>query len=725
MMRRKSCSIFFCFAIMMMAVFPGDGSAQQERSPASEEKLDDAETAGGFVPALLRAKEYEKAEVLVGRILERDFKNIDALFWKGELLEKKRDYMAAYKVYEKILRFYPGNQGARDLKYRALMDMNANSLAREKLEQSKDRIDPEVLQMLWGNESMARIRWKEPETALKILERNKVYAESPPQHEFPSLKYPSKFILRTDYDRILALRQKEEMQAIVREYDRLKEIGVELPYWVVEKTGDAYLYLQQPEKALASYKESLRKQLDSFGQVKPESNTMMSIYHALMELGAKPGTCRSYREAGEILARLDSKMPVLIIERGILQDNWRKADVVCNSGWFLLYQGRLAEGQRYFEKLHLRGPLNTNIRTALAHTYLWRGWPRRALEEFEIVRTLDPKDISGANGYCYALDENDRGGDGRKLAGELLAKYPANKHVQGTNRRFAVKDMRTFIFDSTYDWEYPGVRETYWSARFDQPLAPWRGLFARVIRHDVSGQSIKEDIWRAYLGTDWRLNRDWWFTGSLSADEEGGSVGASSGVTFNPNDYLSFGVLYDSYSLDVPLQALAAGVKSEEWSLNARYRRGESFSAEGKANFHQMSDDNKRNSYSVGVDRALTTGACWKTRLALEGCYQTNLRGDVPYFSPENVYSVYLAPSVRHTWYHRYNRRFVDSLVVGLGKQKQKRYPGADVWYVRYAWDCDLSDTLAFVVGAAYSRRNYDGGDVDVWGYYLTLKKRF
>ena len=690
-----------------------------------EKNSDNLYALTGLSRILVGTKKYDRAEIIIDKILENDPGNLEALFWKGEVLENQKEYMAACKIYEKVLIFYPDNQAARNLKCRVLMDMNANSLAMEEAEHSKDRIDARVLQMLWGNEAMVRIWWKEPGIALDILDRNKTYAESPPNQEFPPLSYPAKFLLRTDYDRVLALRQKEEMETVIGEYERLKEMGLELPYWILEKTGDAYLYLQYPEESLVFYRESLRKQLDSFGKPKAESNTMMSIYHNLIEWGVTSGHCRNFRESGDILEQLDKEMPVRVIERGVLQDNWSKADVAYNNGWFLLYQGRMAEAQEYLDRLHSRGPFNTHIRTALAHAYLWRGWPRLALEEFEIIRTMDPKNIAGTNGYYYALDQNNRGEEARELAKELLKKYPANKHVQQTNRHFAIQDMHTFTFDSTYNWEYPGVRETFYSARLDQPLAPWRKLFAQVLWHDISGKGTRENIWRAYLGADWRRNRDWWLTGSISADKEGDNIGAAGEITCNPNDYLSFEVLYDSYSLSIPLQALAAGIESKEWALTTLYRQSESFMIEGKANFLRMSDDNDRDAYSVRINRALTANTCWKTHIELEGYTQNNSRTDVPYFSPENIYSVYLAPSVRHTWYHRYNKRFVDNLVVGIGRQKQKNFSEADVWYAKYAWDCSLSDTLAFVAGATYSRRNYDGGDVDVWGYYLTVKKNF
>ncbi|MBA7518243.1 Beta-barrel assembly-enhancing protease [subsurface metagenome] len=658
-------------------------------------------------------KKYKEAEDIIEKILDKHPRNIEALFCKGELLEAQREYIDAYKLYEKILSIYPNSQVARNLKYRVLMNMGNNSLAREKLELSKEQIDHEIHQLLWGNEAMVRIWWREPEIALKILERNMNYAQIDTGKRVYPVDYPTKFLLRTHYDRILALRQKEDMEEVVQEYENLKNMDVKLPPWVVVNTADAYLYLQQPEKALTLYKEAFQKQWDPrYG------STRMSIYYTLRELGR-------YKEAAGILEQLDKEMPVRIIDRGILKDNWRKEEIAYNRGWWFLYQDRLAEAQKYLQQLLYRAPFNTHIRTALAHTYLWRGWPRLALEEFEIIYTIDPKDVAGEIGYCYALNENDRGEEARRIAKELIKKYPKNRHGQHLNRYFEVQDIRTFTLDGGLTHEHPGVHGTYWSVRIDQPLNPWRKIFIKYVWRDISQRSLKEATRRGVLGVDWRLNRDWWFIGAISVDGGGNNFGYSGEITFNPNDYLSFNCLYDSYSLFIPLRARVHGVEAEQWRFIQRYRQGESFLSEGRVSLYQMSDNNEQWSYTIRLDKALLTRAYWKTRLALEGYGINNSKTDVPYFSPEYLYSVYLVPMVEHVWYKRYKKALVDRLYVGLGTQWQKGFSAEDIWYIRYEQDYRLSDTLTFLLGTTYSQQNYDGEDTDVLNFYITIKKNF
>lgn len=689
----------------------------------------------GISRILALRNKHAEAEFIIDQALIKEPDNIEALFCKGELLEFRREFMAAYETYEKILKIYPTSKMALNLKYRALINLGCNSLVKDKLEQSRDLIDPDVVRNLQGNEAMNRIQWGEAELALQVLDRNLDYISGDIQKRKPYTGNFIKFMRRTRFDKILALAQKQDMNAVLKEYENLRDVNMELelsllesqarhtkaeqelrsgtPHWVVASATDAYLYFQEPEKALASYEDVLSQGWDpDYG------GSRMSIFHSLIELGR-------YKEAGRILEQLDKGMPAQIIDRGILRDNWRKEEIAYSRGWLLLYQDRLAEAQRLLKDVLSRAPFNTNARTALAHAYLWRGWPRLAQEEFEIIRAIESKDVAGEIGYCYCLNQNDRGKEARSLAEGLLKKYPNNKHIQRLNRDFEVEDMRTLTLDFGLTREHPGVDDLDWSAKIEQPVAPWRKIFAGYVWRNISQEGLKDKFRREMAGLDWRLNRDWRYIFSVSADENGRKFGYSGQITLDLNDYLSFSGVYDSFSLSVPSRARVFGIDARDWGFSARYRQSENFTSEAAASFLNMSDSNEHRSYNLRLDKALTTGAYWKTRLALEGYALTNSLTDVPYFSPRYLYSVYLVPMVEHTWYRRYEKSLVDRLYLGPGKQWQRGFPRQDVWYIRYEQDYNLSDTLAFLIGTTYSRQNYDGIDTDAQNYYLTLKKHF
>ncbi|MBU0758951.1 MAG: tetratricopeptide repeat protein [Candidatus Omnitrophica bacterium] len=658
---------------------------------------------------------YQEADVLVDKILKKEPKNIEALFCKGEILEAQAEYMKAFQLYEKILAIYPKSQIALNLKYRALVSMGSNSLVEQKLKETGDQIDPKIIDTLRGNKAMHRIWWWETDSALQILDKNKDYAELEPQKPFA---------LRTYYDEILALEQKSDMEGVLREYANinkmtgrpLDEVNKEMPPWVLAAVGDAYLGMREPEKALPFYEEVLAQEWDpEYGQ------TTMSMYQAWIETG-------KYKEAGELLGELDSRVPVQIVDRGILKDNARKAEIVYNRDWWYIYQDRLAEAQYRILQDLSRAPSDTNIRISLAQTYLWRGWPRLALEEFQIAHSQDPEDIAGKVGYCYALDENDRGIEARAMAEELLKKNPNNKYIKQLNRYFEVRDMRKVTVSTGWTREKPGAKELNWSTRYEQVILPDRKIFADYFwrnTSDSSEENVKNMTRRASAGVDWRLNRDWWFVGAVSDVTQTDDIGGYGQVTFNPDDYFSFIWAYDSYSLAIPLRARAFDIKGEEWDFTAIYRRSESFSSQAGVSYIDMSDGNKDVTYRVLLDKAITTRAYWKTRVALEGSLTTNSAEGALYYNPERAYSIDVIPMVEHVWYERYEKSMTDRLYVDYGIQKQKDFSSDTIGSIRYEQDYKISDTLAFLVGYTYSLENYDGEHTDVDNFDFTLSYSF
>ena len=215
----------------------------------------------------------------------------------------------------------------------------------------------------------------------------------------------------------MALRQNEDYAEVIRQYESLRG---DVPPWITVAAADSYLYMQEPETALKLYRSVLAAGYDS-------PNTTMALYYTLIELGR-------YKEATKVLNDLDEKTPVQIVERGILQDNPLKEEIAVNKGWLLFYQDRFAEAQKYLESLLKRAPEDTNIRTALAHAYLYRGWPRRAIAEFEVIRQVDPKDTAAQIGYTYALDANGQG--------EIQSAHAAARPHRKTFRQ---PDARVFL----------------------------------------------------------------------------------------------------------------------------------------------------------------------------------------------------------------------------------------------------------------------------------------
>lgn len=670
--------------------------------------FDDVNALLGLSRVLMAKGLTQNASKIIDQVLKEDPKNFQGLVAQGEILEADEEYLKAYDHYGQMSQIYPRSPIVTGLRYRSLAELGATSLAKEKIAGLDADLD--VKRNIVGDEAMARVRWGEPAAARDIIRTTRDAVDPASGRSLAYYQHP--FIKRLYFDEIAALRQQDDAKLILWFYEMLKGMDIEVPAWTLTQVADSYLYLQQPEKALAVYREVLDKGWD------PEGATRMAIYDTLIELGR-------YREADGQLVFLDKETPVQTIRRGVFMDNWTKEDIAMNKAWSLMYQDRLEEANDYLDCLLMRAPMNSHTRTALAHTYLWRGWPRKALEEFQVSQTLDPEAVSNQVGMAYALHENDRGEEARRLAEELRHEHPTNKHVERLSRAFEVQDKRTLTFDAVYEHEGSGFSGFMWSVRADQPIKPWRSLFAEYVyrQSDDDVQKVLRRRWR--LGTDWRINRDIWFTGGVSFDQSGEDFGHFQTLSLTPDDHWMFSFGHDSYSLSIPHRAAVAGVTARDYSLLARYRASEFFTGEIYTTFRNYSDDNEQKTYGFRLDRALTTSAYWKTRIALEGSADFYSRNDVDYFSPEYLYTAYLVPMVEHTWFRRYERAWVDRLYVGLGYQWQKSFGTNNPWYVRYEQDHRLSDTLSILPGIVYAKRYYDGEDEDSLTVYLTVKYRF
>ena len=680
----------------------------------AEGKMDEAETVyrelsyadpsdvrinRGLAAILTGQGRYEEAEAYVDRILELYPEDYDALLQKASIHESREEYMSAYAIYNHIAKLHPDSRSARNLMYRCLLYIGADSLVREMLDSSGDEIDPELMAMLMGDEAMIAVRLGENERALSLTERNLNWLENSSLAD----DVRNDLMYRARYDRVQALCNTGKYGNAITLYEKLVDEGCDIPQYVIRTAADAYRALRRLDNSENLY----RKEYDSTGDIDPG----ISLIRTLADRGR-------YDDAEELLEDINNHVGPVMVRDGIEIPNPHQKDITVLRGMLTLYQDHLKDGTEYFEAIRYAAPYDSDIRSGLATAYLWRGWPRKSLQEFSIAHSIDPDNVYVTVGMLRAMNQNDRGREARGLAGELAKKYPGNETVKRVIHDFNIQDRAFLSGGGGVIREDPGVDASYWSARIDQPLFPWRKIYGEYVRRDYEHDDFTETIERGIVGLDWRLGRDWWSGASYSADQNGEDGGFSTSLNYTPSDILAVGAFYESYSLSVPLRARVRGIESEEYSVNFRVRTSELFSLESAVSYFPLSDDNNHTSVQIRLDRRVTTGPRWKTWIRMEGYGLRNSSQDVPYFSPPSLYQVYLVPNVEHVWFRRYGKAVTDRLYGAAGIQKQEEYNTAFVWYLRYDQQYQLSDRFAFNIGVTYSMQNYDGEDTDVLNVY-------
>ena len=656
----------------------------------------------------------DKAMIQVNVVLDRTPKDYDALFLKGDILNHTKSYWEAIKVYGHILELYPESEAAFTLKSRALLDMGANSIILDKIDQQDSKgpkINSSIKNNAIGNSGMFHVQWSEPQKAISLLdamiEEYEEIIDQPGTGENIIDHY-----WRARWDRILALRLQERMKEILAEYEDLIYLGKDVPFWIHETAVDAYLYEENPDKALEIYQDVLKNTSNSY-------NARLGIYSALVELGR-------YKQASQVLADLDRDTPKKIMERGILTENWRKADLATNKAWLLMYQDRSNEADLYLQHIVSKAPFNTNILSAQAQNYLWRGWPRKSLEHFKIIKTIDPDLVHMNIGYAQALNENHHKKQARALIHKLSQEHRANKHISRIQRQFDVEEMTTLSISAAYTEEFPGQDEWQVSMRLDQPINFDHTLFVETIRRETTNEAGNSIVHKAYVGDQWQPNNSWKFIGALSLDyNEGDDLGGLGTVAWTPDDYWTFDFGFESNVLSVPLRSRIEGVNADEYSFSSTLRSSEMFNTSIGLSLKDFDDSNKNFNYFWRTDTSLLRRAYWKLRIQTDFNYATYDLQNVSYFSPESIYSIYLIPYLEHVWYRQYEKAMVDRLYLGIGQQWQHGFGQENVGFIRYEQDYRISDRNNFVWGIRYNLNSYDGEDVNSLNIYTSLRMKF
>lgn len=649
----------------------------------------------GLAYCLAAEGQYARALEIVDRLLLVEPRNVEIRFARAFVHEKAKRFWAAIQEYDRLLEISRGNRVARRLRLRALSDLGAKSYTLE--EAYKDFPDALAFQdSIKGDMAVGRIRWEEPKEAMSLL--------SPLMKTRENLRY------RFDY--ITALVDNKQMEEAVESYESLVKNGISPPPWTLEKVAEAYLYLEEPYKALVLYDEALKSYPDSF-------DGRMGKFYTLQEI-------REWDEARKMLDDLDQDTPEVLGKGKAARPNWPKLETVLARGWLLADEDRLRDAEAFFHNLYKRAPANTSIRNGLAHVHLWRGWPRKALKEFRIIDTLDPKYLKAQTGKITALNELAFKEDAREEADRLLATHPKDKDVQRLCRQLEVEEMRELVTKFGITDEEGGTEDISAEITLYEPLSLYTTLYGTLLWQKTREDSLSSYFRRAGIGIKHIFNSSWSLKQQFSVNyDDGDDFGSLTQVNFYPDDYWSFNLSYDSFTTDIPMRARVYDIEGDKSDLTMTYRESEWRSYHISLSHSGFSDDNNRQSALLGYEQGLWVKNNWKMRLFLDLYMSRNSRDDAPYFNPDNDLSLSATHMTEQTLWRIYSRAFVHRLFLTLGAYKQSGFSNAAIGSVRYEQDHEFSDVHALLWGVTFAMNAYDGDSVNSGNLDLIYRWRF
>lgn len=636
-----------------------------------------------------------KAIEILDNLQRAEPDNLEIRFARAFLYEKSKKIWSAIQEYDRILEISPGNPIALKLKLQDLSDMGASTLA---LQEACSNLphDKQLLDSIKGDMAVDRIHWKEPAVAMSIL--------------LPLLE--DRENIRTRYDYIVALAEDSDMEKAIKAYEDLIKEGIFPPPWVLENVAKAYLYLEQPYKALELYDKALEEDPASF-------EGRRGKFYTLQEL-------RRWKEAREVLNVLDRELPEVLGTGDSVRPNWPKLQIAIDRGWFLAYEERYRDAQEYFWNLYEAAPANAGIRTGLAHVYLWRGWPRKALREFNIIETLEPENYKALIGKAIALNELAFKEDARDLAKKLLIAHPKDKHVQRLNRLLEVEEMAELTTDFAFVRDEDGFQDISAGITLSKPISLYTTLYASTLWQQSSDEVDTRFYRRSGLGIRHIFNSSWSIIQQFSMDyDNGDDFGSLTVINFSPDDYWRFSLSYDSFTTDVPLRARVFGIDSDKFETSITYRESEWRSYHLTLSRLKFSDGNRKEQALLDYEQCLFVKNNWKMRIFLDLYTSRNSREDAPYFNPDHDLNLSVTHMTEQTLWRIYEKAFVHKLFLTAGMYKQSDFANQAIWSIRYQQEHDFSDTHALLWGIAFSRRVYDGNPTHEYGLYLTYTWRF
>lgn len=684
---------------------------------------DRTDIVAGLAYSLIDDRRPDDAVALLEARTRSMWQEIPLLEAYAEALQARRDSVHALLVYERILVLDPANRAAIRNRIFSVARIGAPHRAVELAQQSPGVLSEDELLGLKSDQAALTTRWgaaadqsapdrfSNTDIALADIERL--------LQELQASNKDGAAARRLQFDRIEALRNRVRMREAVALHESLVADGVEVPAYAQIAAADAYLYLEQPEKARDLYLRALQQTSDNFA-------AQVQLFYAYSD-------GEQHREALEQIDRVVAATPQRIAAFSPLTiaDNPDYASATATAAAARGYQDYLGEAQQRLEDLRRLAPYNMEVRDKLAVIYGARGWPRRTEEEHLWILAVEPAYRDSRVGYANTLRELQEWAPAGREVAALEAAYPEDRQVQRSARQWRIHNMRELQVDA-------GTGESSGGAG---PL----GTKEHAFETRLYSQPIKQD-WRAFLhqfeasatfpdgkgyrrrlgaGAEYRV-RDLRLAAELSDSYDSDSdLGVSLTGSWALDDHWSLDAAADSSSNDIPLQARLADVQGTSLQAGVTWRVHESRSFSASVQTLDFNDGNRRNIVTGSAFQRFVTGPVWKLDGAAALYASSNSAANVNYFNPDEDTGLDLTLIGEQRLWRRYDRNFVHRLFLALGTYRQQDFGSGEVGAIRYEQEWSLDNRLGLRYGAQRGFHPYDGVREYANHFNLSLNWRF
>jgi len=532
-------------------------------------------------------------------------------------------------------------------------------------------------------------------------------------------------VVRARLDRVLALRNRNLMQEVVVQYNKLIEDGITVPPYVLSSVGDAYMYLHQPEKARDVFLQVLKSDPQNY-------NVRRQLVYAYTE-------CDEYSKAYEVADSLAADQPYWIHVDGAKSPvvNPKRMSAELLAGSARSYAGEIDKAYVRILPITAAAPNMVATREVLGNIYQIKGWNRQAVEQFRAATALNGGQNIGAEaGEAGSLLQLQRFKEAEAKTNDLVKRAPESLAVQRAARDQEIYNMAELRVRAGYDFEPMSSQivtggEAYGidTMLYSPPINyNWRIFAGQFYAHqNQPNNEGSVGFSRTAVGAEYRGGP---LTASISPTynryNDGDRIGVAGDATYWLNDQWAVAASGEKLSRETPRRALNQGITSDFFSGRVTYRADNTREIRVGGVVQPFSDDNTR----TGIDASYKETVFTYPDLRIDGLVdagESQSSGDAnrPYYNPKQDAAGLVGARGTHTIYQRYSTLWQQSLTLLPGAYWQENFGTSAMFRARYEQRLFLNNTFETGFGVNYMRKSFDGNPQNDVSLTLDLTDRF
>lgn len=527
-----------------------------------------------------------------------------------------------------------------------------------------------------------------------------------------------------DADMMTALAVRGRMKEATALYETLLQSPQPLRATVHAAAGDAYTYLDRPDRAAQAYELALQATVEPLTDTTdPNAQSRADVQESLAFAYLDHGR---YEEARQLIQSMARDTPSHTeLSEDLDKVNPEYGRVRKMQAQYLLYTNRTDEGQRALDELRRNAPFDPSLLNARADGSLVVERPYSSQQMYRQAQADHPGDIETLVGVGKTALELHQYDQANAVATTFDGYFPDNNSVKNFQRDYQVYQRPQLIVDAFGERGNLNIADKAWgvdAGLYSGALATnWRVFAHSFTGKGETGDGIRASRVRLGIGGDYR--RDGWEAGGEVHQTTGpfAKTGGAGAVSFRPDDHWRFGATVDSNSNTLPWQAYAAGITGRNATASVRYADDNTRYFNAAYGVSRYSDDNTRQQWEGTWYQRVVNQPRHQFSFWLDVAGSANSSDTAVYFNPRRDYTGQLRTMYQWTPWRYAEKSFSQRVYLTAGAYKQDGFGTSGLWEARLEQYWQLGRKASVTYGIGIGSHRYDASRETTKLIYLNL----